>query len=285
MSSWSTLRDPKGTTKILASYNDVSGIFSVFNDGHGVPIQFNRKENMFIPELVFGEMLTGSNFSKMDETTGGRHGLGAKVCNIFSTWFKVETQDGKNVFEMEWTGNMKVKHAARVRPITPEEAKTGQFTRIQFKPDWLRFEPGKLDDGSLGLMKTRVLETAALHPNLNVSWNEKRIALDFQSYCKLFLPEDEPMVHSHVKKNWEIAVASHPGVENEVLQSSFVNSVSTIRGGTHVDFIADAVAEAARDACNDKLGKVFFHFSSLFVSLTQIGFFGATFYRRLKRCQ
>lgn len=51
-------------------------------------------QGMFVPELVFGYLLTGSNFD--DSTarlTGGRHGFGAKLTNIFSTEFTVECFD------------------------------------------------------------------------------------------------------------------------------------------------------------------------------------------------
>lgn len=36
---------------------------SVTNDGRGIPIDFHNEENMYIPELIFGHLLTGSNFN------------------------------------------------------------------------------------------------------------------------------------------------------------------------------------------------------------------------------
>lgn len=49
---------------------------------------------MYIPEMVFGYLLTGSNFNDAEKrTTGGRHGYGAKLTNIFSRSFTVETAD------------------------------------------------------------------------------------------------------------------------------------------------------------------------------------------------
>ena len=46
----------------------------------------------YVPELIFGTLLTSSNFDDDEKkVTGGRNGYGAKLCNIFSTEFTVET--------------------------------------------------------------------------------------------------------------------------------------------------------------------------------------------------
>jgi DNA topoisomerase-2 len=36
---------------------------SIFNDGKGIPVEVHPKENIYIPELIFGHLLTGSNFN------------------------------------------------------------------------------------------------------------------------------------------------------------------------------------------------------------------------------
>ena len=47
---------------------------------------------MFVPTLIFGQLLTSSNYNDSEKkVTGGRNGYGAKLCNIFSTKFVVET--------------------------------------------------------------------------------------------------------------------------------------------------------------------------------------------------
>lgn len=49
---------------------------------------------MYIPELIFGELLTGSNFNDNEKkVTGGRNGFGAKLTNIYSKEFMVEAAD------------------------------------------------------------------------------------------------------------------------------------------------------------------------------------------------
>ena len=66
----------------------------VKNDGKGIPIQIHKKYNMYVPQLIFGNLLTSSNYSdNKKKVTGGRNGYGAKLTNIFSKIFIIETAD------------------------------------------------------------------------------------------------------------------------------------------------------------------------------------------------
>jgi len=56
----------------------------------------------YVPELIFGTLLTSSNYDDdQKKVTGGRNGYGAKLCNIFSTEFTIETacSDSGKVFK------------------------------------------------------------------------------------------------------------------------------------------------------------------------------------------
>ena len=49
---------------------------------------------MYVSELIFGHLLTGSHFDDTElKVTGGRNGFGAKLTNIYSEQFFVETAD------------------------------------------------------------------------------------------------------------------------------------------------------------------------------------------------
>lgn len=74
---------------------------SVKNDGLGIPIKIHEKEKVYIPEMIFGQLMTGSNYEDSEKrTTGGNHGLGAKMTNIFSNKFAVETYDKTRLVTM-----------------------------------------------------------------------------------------------------------------------------------------------------------------------------------------
>lgn len=52
----------------------------------------HKEQKVFVPTLIFGHLLTSSNYNDSEKkVTGGRNGYGAKLCNIFSTKFVVET--------------------------------------------------------------------------------------------------------------------------------------------------------------------------------------------------
>lgn len=69
---------------------------SVFNNGKGIPVEIHKEHNCYVPELVFGHLLTSSNYDDNDKkVTGGRNGYGAKLTNIFSKKFIVECADSR----------------------------------------------------------------------------------------------------------------------------------------------------------------------------------------------
>lgn len=69
--------------------------------------------------------------------TGGRNGFGAKLTNIFSTDFEVETYDAERGlhFRQSFSRNM----TRKGEPEIVEEEEGDEFTCITFKPDLKRF--------------------------------------------------------------------------------------------------------------------------------------------------
>lgn len=66
--------------------NQEENRISVWNNGRGVPVQIHQEHGIYVPDLIFGHLLTSSNYDDNDKkTTGGRNGFGAKLANIFST--------------------------------------------------------------------------------------------------------------------------------------------------------------------------------------------------------
>ena len=77
---------------------------SVKNNGH-IPVEEHETHKVMIPSMIFGEMLSGSNFDdNQKRTTGGRNGYGAKLTNIFSTEFNVEIGDSVNKKDLDKLG-------------------------------------------------------------------------------------------------------------------------------------------------------------------------------------
>ena len=65
-----------------------------------------------MPEMIFGHLLTSSNYNdKEEKVTGGRNGFGAKLANIFSSEFILETgnSDTKKHYRQVFRKNMSEK--------------------------------------------------------------------------------------------------------------------------------------------------------------------------------
>merc|ERR1719440_2056817 len=102
-------RDPSMSC-IKVDIDPKKGRIKVYNDGKGLPVQIHKKHKVFVPELVFGHLLTSDNYDDTErKVTGGRNGYGAKLTNIFSTKFTIETCDKGKVYKQTWTDNMSKK--------------------------------------------------------------------------------------------------------------------------------------------------------------------------------
>ena len=70
---------------IKVEINIENGYISVWNNGKGIPIEIHKEHKCYVPELIFGQLLTSSNYDDDEQkVTGGRNGFGAKLANIFS---------------------------------------------------------------------------------------------------------------------------------------------------------------------------------------------------------
>ena len=129
---------------------------------------------MYVPELVFGHLLTSSNFDDNEKKiTGGRNGLGAKLTNIFSKRFKIETQDlsVNKRLTIEWTDNMNVKSDVIIQEVLKSNVKSKSkmdeeeereqdmnedYTVVTFEPDFKRFDIKEFSGDMISIMEKRV---------------------------------------------------------------------------------------------------------------------------------
>jgi DNA topoisomerase-2 len=220
------------------------GYIEVYNDGDGIDIKLNEKENVYDPELIFGHLLTSSNYDdKKERKIGGMNGYGAKLCNIFSTKFIIETVDSyrKLHYKQIFTKNMKEK----TKPIIKDSEKY-PFTKIKYYPDYEKFGMSEAitDDAYLLLMK-RVYDVAGLtESNVKVYFNGKQIKVaNFKKYCDLYLVniDNNDIVYDKINDSWEIVVAKSP--LKVATNISFVNGIWTMKGGKHLDLIVKNIIE------------------------------------------
>ena len=207
----------------------------------------HKQYNVYVPSLIFGQLLTGGNFNDNDKkVTGGRNGYGAKLTNIYSKEFRVETADKKEGkrFRQTWRDNMSV---AEDPVITTHRG--SEFTEVSYVPDLSLFHMDGFDDDIVALMEKRVLDMAGVtDSSLKVYLNgEKLDVKNFEAYTKLYQMEsssantkENKLVYCKAGERWEIAVGVSDG---HLQQVSFVNSICTSKGGKHVDYIAGKLTD------------------------------------------
>jgi len=70
---------------------------SVRNGGIPIPVEIHPKEQMWVPQLIFGVLHSSSHYDKNKvRTECGKNGYGAKLTNIFSKEFMVTVGDPNN---------------------------------------------------------------------------------------------------------------------------------------------------------------------------------------------
>lgn len=231
-------RDPKAN-KIDVTFSIETGEISVSNN-KPIPVQkHDGDENLWLPELIFGHLLTSSNFD--DDAgaryTGGRNGYGAKLTNIYSGRFAVNIDDPVNKlsYNQVWVDNMAT---CRVPVIQPFTKKSGSTT-ITFIPDYKRLGSPRFDLIE-PLFRRRATEIGTWVPK--VTYNGESVGTHFEEFALRHIPEDS--THAKMKQgNWEIIVAhSDDGFQ----QISFVNGISTSKGGTHVDHLILELSKALK---------------------------------------
>ncbi|EFO86230.1 CRE-TOP-2 protein [Caenorhabditis remanei] len=230
---------------------------SVYNNGKGIPVTLHKVEKVYVPELIFGTLLTSSNYNDDEKkVTGGRNGYGAKLCNIFSTKFTLETssKDFKSQFKQTWVKNMTREKEPDIKKSDSED-----FTRITFQPDLSKFKMDELDDDICHLMARRAYDVAGSTKGVTVFLNGERVPVKgFEDYVKMytsqFTNDGEPIkvAYEQVGDRWQVALAlSEKGFQ----QVSFVNSIATTKGGRHVDYVADQMVAKFIDSIKRKLSK------------------------------
>lgn len=230
--------------------NREENFISIQNNGRGIPITEHKEEKCYVPELIFGHLLTSSNYNDDEKkVVGGRNGYGAKLCNIFSTEFIVETADKerKLKYKQVFNNNMSVTG----KPKITANSSGQEYTRISFKPDLAKFQMTEMDADFEALIKKRVYDLAGCVEGVNVYLNSTRIPVKgFFKYCDLYTKsmeirnaEGKKQIINESEKNerWQVAFAVSDGQFNQV---SFVNSICTAKGGTHVNYVADQIVKA-----------------------------------------
>ena len=243
--------------EIKVSFNSETGEISIMNNGDGIDVAEHPKEKkngkpIYIPQLIFGELLTSTNYNKNEQkVVGGKNGYGAKLTNIFSKSFKLETVDAKRKkkYTQLFRGNMKVIQKPKISDYSGKP-----YTKITWIADFKRFGLENYSEDMINLMMRRVYDIAGItDKSVSVYLNKKKLSVkSFSDYSKMYLKE-ETLIYDEFKDNnipWKIGVSISNTDSFE--QVSFVNGISTSKGGKHVDLISKLLTSGLKKILTKK---------------------------------
>lgn len=227
-----------------------TNVITITNDGEGIEVEKHSEYNIYIPELIFGHLLTSSNYDDTQERTiGGLNGIGAKAVSIFSSYFKVITVDYKN--KLKYT-QLFENNLSKINKPTITKYTRKPFTTIEFKPDYEKFKLEGLTDDMYNIMLKRVYDACAITDNdINIYFNNSKIEYkNFEKYSTIYI-DNEKKVYEKINDRWEIIVSINTD-NTGFKQISFVNGIWTIKGGKHVDCIINQITKKLNELITKK---------------------------------
>lgn len=242
----------KRVTKIHITYEN--GTVSVYNNGPGIPIVKEPQSGLYVIEIAFSKFLTGTNIEKpVDSIKGGINGLGAKLANVHSNIFTVETVSGKNKYIQTFKNRLSDIGTPIISKTTEPE-----HTKVTFK---LAYEElGYKSDNQTYLtdidswIRLRVHQVAAyVGEKVEVMYNNNICStVNAELLANLITDEGEHVV-STICKNTDngyniniAAIIMPPG--KKVKKRASAQNMSIVNGvisnkGSHINYIKKVIKD------------------------------------------
>ncbi len=212
--------------------------FTIENDGEPIDVEKNP-ENGWIPQMIFGELLTSSNYDMEEKKlVGGKNGYGVKLVNIFAKKFELTIIDTKR--QLKYTQTFENNMSKISDPIV-KPTKSKALVRIVWTPDFAKFGwKDSIPQPILDVVQRRVYDLAmTVGKDVRVTWNDAHVKFrDLSTYVSWYLPKDTPILCCNPQTHWTVAVSDSP--TDKAFNVSFVNGIWT-RSGKHVDEITNQI--------------------------------------------
>lgn len=237
-------KDNLGLTKVLVQVNK-NGHIKIRDNG-GIPVIKHKDANMYVPQFIFGQLRTSSNYNDTEERDViGTNGIGCKIANIFSNNFSVYTADGKKSYYRSWSNNMlTLNDDEKIKQCNEH------FTEFNFDIDWSRFEDvDEITEDFIAIIEKRCIDAAAANQGLTTIFeyieNDKTVRKvewkfkTFEEYIELYSDYiDQENCISFKDKQKQVWIYPDGG-----LNIGFVNGAECSKG-THIKAIRSEINNA-----------------------------------------
>jgi len=222
----------------------------VVDDGRGIPVDIHPTEKIPGVELAMTVLHAGGKFDKNSyKVSGGLHGVGVSVVNALSEQLKVWVRrEGKEYYMDFERGHTVTK--LKVMAAIPQRARG---TTVWFKPDHTIFTELRYDYATVA---NRLRELSYLNKGVTITLKDERVGEEKTEvfYAKgglkemvQYLNEKKKVLHSDIVYidterdgiDIELAFQYNDGYNENVY--SFVNSINTHEGGTHLTGLKSAL--------------------------------------------
>ncbi len=227
---WRSKSSTTPCTRIDVTIDKESGEIRVWNNGLSIPIEKHEDHGIYNPELIFGHLLTGSNYDDKEERyTSGRNGLGIKLTNVFSNEFIVKICNNKTKYEKRWFNNMRESDPHTIKHSKSPSVKNS--TEVIWKTDFEKFKLKGLTENMIKILKRYVYD-AAMITKVNMYLNKEKIGIkSLKDYANCFGDVGQ---HVYIQTaDCEVLLTSQSSGEFEHI--AFTNGVYNKDGGVHVD--------------------------------------------------
>ncbi|MFH1624804.1 MAG: DNA topoisomerase (ATP-hydrolyzing) subunit B [Pseudomonadota bacterium] len=239
----------------------VDNSITVEDNGRGIPVDTHKTKRKPAAEVVMTTLHSGGKFDhEAYKVSGGLHGVGISVVNALSEYLDLEIRrDGEVYHQLYERGKPKTKLEA-----TGKTKRTG--TKITFRPDPEIFETVEF---SFDTLSQRFRELSFLNKGTHISiedeMSEKKHEFHYKGGIVSFvehLNKNKSVIHPKTTYfegenegvSIEIAFQYNDGYTENIF--SFVNTINTSEGGTHLSGFKAALTRTVNSyAINNQLTK------------------------------
>ncbi|MEM1577419.1 MAG: DNA topoisomerase (ATP-hydrolyzing) subunit B [Candidatus Pacearchaeota archaeon] len=224
---------------------------SVIDNGRGIPVEIHKETGKSALETVMTILHAGGKFErKAYIISGGLHGVGISVVNALSKKLIVKVKRDGKIWKQEYERGKAITEVEEIG----ETNETG--TEVRFWPDEEIFKTVNFDSE---LIKIRLQELCFLVPGIEIIFKDERNDEKVKFISKNgiidfieWLNKERRVLHKPIyfsdKKDdlfVEIAIQYFEGYIEDI--HSFVNTINTIEGGTHVIGFKTALTKVLND--------------------------------------